>query len=1019
MKTKLKGLLIIGHNAKYNLDSIFQDLESTSGYLVLDYSKKFVESEQVKEKLSQYEIDQNTRIDIVGHGNLKDETNEDSDHTIGLFNDIFETKNLLKMISNLSENSPIQAHLWSCYGGAAAKAVEELPGGSVVFGHAPKNSSIFSFIAIPGLIRSLKKTLLNNGISMDEVARDLVENLTDYATEDLNIGVRGIGGEVIIERIAETPSCIFENTAQSSLIMRSIQIQMVIERMKEDGVLPSLIKLPIVKEYGDEEITNYKFERMLFHLFLRKDKLGVDFQKLLKDGRVISKEEARILDLTDQERSLLDEDNIISLLKLKNTLGNNIFGQCFDLKKYIRPYAFDFLFLSAKDLGYFDNKTNAEIILKDACKVNDEYISKAVFKYIENITPETYSIIKKEAILRNNDKILYELISRCEFTKEELRAEALKKALWKKYNEVFEEQNYELLAKFSPLLDDNVRFNYSKKALEIGNYELVKVVDPMFFSQNIGECNIDVVKALINIGANVNDCNASRNSPLFVAIHSNYGSSEEKQRNMIRFLISKGANIDEEVNGLSHLANLISENKNSLAVLLIESGANIQLGCEIEKDLLAIAFNANNIEMIKYFILNTSIDETRLENIFLLAKNSGFFNNKDNKDEICSLITNSNNPTLAKLCLNHLDFSVEDLENSKRRLFLFDRENILSEFIGHCEFTEEERNSRAYKNALSIKYQKALEEENYRVIEKISSIVPEEMKYKYISMSIEARNYEAVKILDPKFLEKNIVNGNIEMVQSLIDIGANLNEINQDGNSPLTMAIAADNLSIIKLLIGKGANLDEHVNGRSHISNLILEGRNNLAKELVEMGANINSRDEIGRSSLAIACASNNHEMVKFLISKGANPREKIWNSELINQAISRNNIDLLNTFIEGGIDPNSRDEHGRSCLEVAVYSNNPETVKFLISKGANIEEKVNESICLIDYASSKGLDTIVEVMRLCSEKKSLQQKEVVIQTSKSLRNIFESKAARQPSSIYLTRGNIRVPSEYSLGADC
>ncbi|EAY04798.1 hypothetical protein TVAG_305480 [Trichomonas vaginalis G3] len=73
-------------------------------------------------------------------------------------------------------------------------------------------------------------------------------------------------------------------------------------------------------------------------------------------------------------------------------------------------------------------------------------------------------------------------------------------------------------------------------------------------------------------------------------------------------------------------------------------------------------------------------------------------------------------------------------------------------------------------------------------------------------------------------------------------------------------------------------------------------------------GANINVKDEDGKTALHIAAKNNNKETAEVLISHGANINEK--------------------------------NKDGVTALHYAAENNNKETAEVLISHGANINEK-------------------------------------------------------------------------------
>lgn len=91
-------------------------------------------------------------------------------------------------------------------------------------------------------------------------------------------------------------------------------------------------------------------------------------------------------------------------------------------------------------------------------------------------------------------------------------------------------------------------------------------------------------------------------------------------------------------------------------------------------------------------------------------------------------------------------------------------------------------------------------------------------------------------------------------------------------------AVLRGNREMLALLLNKGANVD----GRIFISGkgdnwtpLMLacqEGKQALAKDLLDRGANVNAKNSRGETPLALAQKKNHHSVVKLLKDRGAKP---------------------------------------------------------------------------------------------------------------------------------------------------
>ena len=118
-----------------------------------------------------------------------------------------------------------------------------------------------------------------------------------------------------------------------------------------------------------------------------------------------------------------------------------------------------------------------------------------------------------------------------------------------------------------------------------------------------------------------------------------------------------------------------------------------------------------------------------------------------------------------------------------------------------------------------------------------------------------------------------IEQGNVAVVKTLVDQGANLREIAECGSgmastitaTPLRCAVWFDRTEIINLLIDKGADPSEEDYGSTPLSMAASYGMNRSAKLLLERGANPNAG-----KPLSNAAYHGNIELMKLLIARGA-----------------------------------------------------------------------------------------------------------------------------------------------------
>ncbi|MBP7738121.1 MAG: ankyrin repeat domain-containing protein [Spirochaetes bacterium] len=88
-------------------------------------------------------------------------------------------------------------------------------------------------------------------------------------------------------------------------------------------------------------------------------------------------------------------------------------------------------------------------------------------------------------------------------------------------------------------------------------------------------------------------------------------------------------------------------------------------------------------------------------------------------------------------------------------------------------------------------------------------------------------------------------------------------------------------------------------------------------------------------------CSQGNDKVIAELIRKGANVRYAENGLPLINKAVScKVKVDRIKTLLDAGADINSVNHAQESVLMFAVDYDQPELVKYLLERGANIHQR-------------------------------------------------------------------------------
>ncbi len=118
--------------------------------------------------------------------------------------------------------------------------------------------------------------------------------------------------------------------------------------------------------------------------------------------------------------------------------------------------------------------------------------------------------------------------------------------------------------------------------------------------------------------------------------------------------------------------------------------------------------------------------------------------------------------------------------------------------------------------------------------------------------------------------------GNIPAMKHLLDTGLDPNVRDATGYTPLIAAARTGDVSMIRLLTSRRADVNEGdtaVNGWTPLLHAIHKAQPGATAALLEAGANPNATDANGATPLMMAAGYGYADIVKILLTHGANPR--------------------------------------------------------------------------------------------------------------------------------------------------
>ena len=133
-------------------------------------------------------------------------------------------------------------------------------------------------------------------------------------------------------------------------------------------------------------------------------------------------------------------------------------------------------------------------------------------------------------------------------------------------------------------------------------------------------------------------------------------------------------------------------------------------------------------------------------------------------------------------------------------------------------------------------------------------------------------------------------------------------------------------------------------------------------QDLIKMGADVEAKDERGRTPLHWASFWNHIETAKLLLERGADLEAKT-NSGMtpLHWASYKDNIELAKLLLDSGADLEAKDSIGGTPLHWASEFNSIETAELLLERGADVEAKDDGGKIPLDRAEYDEMKTLLK----------------------------------------------------------
>ena len=214
----------------------------------------------------------------------------------------------------------------------------------------------------------------------------------------------------------------------------------------------------------------------------------------------------------------------------------------------------------------------------------------------------------------------------------------------------------------------------------------------------------------------------------------------------------------------------------------------------------------------------------------------------------------------------------------------------------------------------------------------------------------------------------------LDIVEKLLQHGALAGATNIDGSNILHVAASESNVAVLEFFVTRRLGLDVSVRNHSLRTPLHFTSRLDIARLLVDAGADVNAQTEDGDTPLhaAAPCETTEVEMIKFLLANGADV-----NAPNFYGCTALYLTSIPSTFVvlvDAGASVYVRNADGYTVLHGLVLANAaPDLIVLVLDRGVGVNIKTNDGLtalhCACDPECSFELALVLlQAGALCNE---------------------------------------------------